>query len=110
MPRRTTAQVTFTNTRHADGWNAPPFEPWLSEALDDASRATFGAPAEAFGEGGSIPFMGMLGELFPVAQFVVTGVLEPGTNAHGPNEYLPLPAARRLTAALTLVLRAHATR
>ena len=104
------ARVTFGNTRHADGWNAPAFEPWLTAALDTASTATFGAPARSYGEGGSIPFMGMLGEQFPAAQFVVTGVLEPGTNAHGPNEYLPLAAARRLTAALALVLRAHATR
>jgi acetylornithine deacetylase/succinyl-diaminopimelate desuccinylase-like protein len=48
--------------------------------------------------------------MFPEAQFVITGVLGPDTNAHGPNEYLPLTAARRVTACLTDVLRAHATR
>ncbi len=80
------------------------------EHLDSASRATFGRSARSFGEGGTIPFMGMLGEMFPEAQFVVTGVLGPGSNAHGPNEFLDLAAARHITAALALVLPAHATR
>lgn len=104
------AHVTFTDVRHADGWNAPSFAPWLDAALDTASTVAFGHPAEAYGEGGSIPFMGMLAEQFPDAQFVITGVLAPGTNAHGPNEYLHLPTARRLTIALALLLQAHATR
>jgi di/tripeptidase len=54
--------------------------------------------------------MGMLGEMFPDAQFVITGVLGPGANAHGPNEYLHLPTARRLTACLAALLDAHAIR
>jgi acetylornithine deacetylase/succinyl-diaminopimelate desuccinylase-like protein len=102
--------VTFTDTHAADGWNAPPFEPWLENALDEASRASFGEPARSFGEGGSIPFMGMLATKFPEAQFVITGVLGPGANAHGPNEYLHVPTARKLTACLAHVLHAHATR
>lgn len=104
------ARVQFVDGQSAPGWNAPSFEPWLLAALDDASVATFGKPARMFGEGGTIPFMGMLGAMFPQAQFVVTGVLGPGTNAHGPNEYLHLPSARHITAALSLVLRAHAAR
>ena len=104
------AKVTFTDTHAADGWNAPPFEPWLENALDEASRASFGEPARSFGEGGSIPFMGMLATKFPEAQFVITGVLGPGANAHGPNEYLHVPTARKLTACLAHVLHAHATR
>jgi len=104
------ARVTFTDTHAADGWNAPPFDPWLETALDDASQASFGQPARSFGEGGSIPFMGMLATMFPDAQFVITGVLGPGANAHGPNEYLHVPTARRLTACLAHVLDAHATR
>ncbi len=104
------ARVTFTDGHAAPGWNAPSFAPWLETALDDASQATFGRPARSFGEGGTIPFMGMLGEMFPEAQFVVTGVLGPGSNAHGPNEFLHLPAARHITAALALLLPAHARR
>ena len=104
------ARVSFSDGEHGPGWNAPTTAPWLSEALDRASSATFGRPARTFGEGGSIPFMGMLGERFPEAQFVITGVLLPDSNAHGPNEYLHLPTARRLTAAVAHLLIDHAAR
>ena len=104
------AKVTFEHGHSGPGWNAPTFAPWLQAALDDASQQVFGRPSRAFGEGGTIPFMGMLGTMFPEAQFVITGVLGPGTNAHGPNEYLHLPTAQRLTGVLALLLGAHATR
>ena len=84
--------------------------PWLEAALDEASTASFGQPGASFGEGGSIPFMGMLGERFPDAQFVITGVLGPDANAHGPNEYLHVPTARKLTMAVAHLLDAHAHR
>jgi acetylornithine deacetylase/succinyl-diaminopimelate desuccinylase-like protein len=92
----------------APGWNAPSFAPWLSEALATASTEAFGSPARTFGEGGTIPFMGMLGAMFPAAQFVVTGVLGPGSNAHGPNEFLDLAAARKITTCIARLLGAHA--
>jgi di/tripeptidase len=60
------------------------------------------------GEGGSIPFMGMLGQKFPEAQFLITGVLGPGSNAHGPNEFLHLPTARKVTTAVAHILDSHA--
>jgi acetylornithine deacetylase/succinyl-diaminopimelate desuccinylase-like protein len=82
----------------------------LERAIDSASRAEFGKPACALGEGGSIPFMAMLGEHFPAAQFLITGVLGPSSNAHGPNEFLHLPTARRVTACVSHVLQAHALR
>jgi acetylornithine deacetylase/succinyl-diaminopimelate desuccinylase-like protein len=104
------ARVSFSNGECGPGWNAPATAPWLSAALDDASTQAFGAPARTFGEGGSIPFMGMLGEKFPDAQFVITGVLGPDANAHGPNEYLHLPTARRVTVAVAHLLDAHARR
>ena len=104
------ARVTLTGVDSAPGWNAPELAPWLETALDDASTHAFGRPARLFGEGGSIPFMGMLGERFPDAQFVITGVLGPDANAHGPNEYLHVPTARRLTLAVADLLDAHATR
>jgi len=104
------ANVSFDRVESGPGWNAPAMAPWLLAALDEASTATFGNPARTFGEGGSIPFMGMLGERFPDAQFVITGVLGPDANAHGPNEYLHLPTARRLTMAVAHLLDAHATR
>ncbi len=104
------AHVALHDGEFATGWNAPSFAPWLSAALDEASRATFGNPTRSFGEGGSIPFMGMLGSRFPNAQFVVTGALGPGANAHGPNEFLDLQTARKLTASLAIVIDAHARR
>jgi acetylornithine deacetylase/succinyl-diaminopimelate desuccinylase-like protein len=104
------ARVAFAVDAAESGWDAPPTEPWLADALAGASEALFGHPARSIGEGGSIPFMAMLGRRFPAAQFVLTGVLGPGSNAHGPNEFLHLPTGRRLTAAMALVLDAHASR
>lgn len=104
------ARVTFDDSHAADGWDAAEHEPWLAGALRDASREVFGAEARAFGEGGSIPFIAMLARRWPGAQFVVTGVLGPGANAHGPNEFLHLGMATGLTAAMSLVLSAHAER
>ena len=94
------AQVSFDVAGRAPGWNAPATAPWLEAAMAAASESAFGRPARSFGEGGTIPFMGMLGEQFPDAQFMITGVLGPDANAHGPNEYLHLPTARRLSMAV----------
>jgi acetylornithine deacetylase/succinyl-diaminopimelate desuccinylase-like protein len=104
------AEVTFTPEKAAPGWDAPPLAEWLGAALDRCSTSYFGKPAMAIGEGGTIPFMGMLGERFPEAQFLITGVLGPGSNAHGPNEFLHIPTAKRLTCCVAEVLVAHATR
>jgi len=104
------ARVTASFDKAANGWNAPPLARWLETATDAASRAHFGKPACYMGEGGSIPFMGMLGEKFPRAQFLITGVLGPQSNAHGPNEFLHIAYARKLTAAVAEVLDAHARR
>jgi acetylornithine deacetylase/succinyl-diaminopimelate desuccinylase-like protein len=103
------ARVTFETVQGATGWNAPPTQPWLARVLDDASRDNYGKPAAAMGEGGTIPFMAMLGERFPEAQFLITGVLGPKSNAHGPNEFLHIDYAKRLTACVAEVLAAHAS-
>jgi acetylornithine deacetylase/succinyl-diaminopimelate desuccinylase-like protein len=81
--------------------------PWLTAAADGASATYFGKPAMYQGTGGSIPFMSMLGGRFPRAQFLVTGVLGPGSNAHGPNEFLDLPTGVRVTACVAHVLAEH---
>lgn len=94
------ARVTFDADWAATGWNAPETAPWLKRAADDASRQIFGKDAAWMGEGGTIPFMNMLGEKFPQAQFLITGVLGPKSNAHGPNEFLHLPYVKKLTAAV----------
>jgi len=104
------AQVRFRPEPAANGWNAPPMQRWLEAALERASRAYFGPPAAFMGEGGSIPFMGMLGARYPEAQFLITGVLGPESNAHGPNEFLHVPTGQRLTACVAHVLAEHAGR
>jgi acetylornithine deacetylase/succinyl-diaminopimelate desuccinylase-like protein len=104
------AEVHFTVSSAESGWDAPPTAAWLSDAVDAASTAAFGLDARSMGEGGTIPFMGMLGERFPDAQFLVTGVLGPESNAHGPNEFLDVATARRITACIATVLDAHARR
>jgi acetylornithine deacetylase/succinyl-diaminopimelate desuccinylase-like protein len=101
------ATIEFEGGRAATGWNAPALAPWLEQSLAAASQAAFGAPPAYMGEGGSIPFMAMLGEKFPQAQFVVTGVLGPHSNAHGPNEFLHIPTAKRVTAVVARVLADH---
>ena len=104
------AEVVFDVPRGDNGWNAPTLAPWLETSLNKASQAAFGAPVAFQGEGGSIPFMAMLGEKFPGTQFVVTGVLGPHSNAHGPNEFLHIPFAKKLSACIAQVLADHAAR
>jgi acetylornithine deacetylase/succinyl-diaminopimelate desuccinylase-like protein len=101
------AQVELNMSVVNKGWNAPALAPWLEKSLQAASQATFGKPAAYTGEGGSIPFMAMLGERFPKTQFVITGVLGPHSNAHGPNEFLHIPTAKRVTVAVARVLADH---
>lgn len=98
------ASVTVTPGMAEPGWHAPPEPAWLAKAVNEAALAAFGTPPRAMGEGGTIPFMGMLGRSFPDAAFVVTGVLGPGSNAHGPNEMLHLPTVRRLTTAVAHIV------
>ncbi|MCC7484075.1 MAG: M20/M25/M40 family metallo-hydrolase [Burkholderiales bacterium] len=102
------AKVTFRYGQAATGWHAPRVAPWLERAIDEASVRHYGKPAMWMGEGGTIPFMAMLGEKFPRAQFLITGVLGPHSNAHGPNEFLHLPYAAKLTACVADVLAAQA--
>ncbi|HSJ97153.1 MAG TPA: M20/M25/M40 family metallo-hydrolase [Myxococcota bacterium] len=104
------AKVRFEPDQAAHGWDAPPLAPWLAGAIGRASRAWFEADPAFMGEGGTIPFMAMLGAAFPAAQFLVTGVLGPGANAHGPNEFLHLPTARRLSGCVAQILAEHAAR
>ncbi len=102
------AEVSFDAPRGETGWNAPALAPWLAKALDKASHTAFEKPAAFMGEGGSIPFMAMLGKKFPQTQFVVTGVLGPHSNAHGPNEFLHIPTAKKVAAAIASILADHA--
>ncbi len=104
------AAVEFTGGEGQSGWHAPPLAPWLEKAVGEASQEAFGQPAAYMGEGGTIPFMGMLGEKFPDTQFVITGVLGPHSNAHGPNEFLHIPTGKKLTQAVVQMIAAHHAR
>ncbi len=98
------AKVTFEAGGGATGWNAPNTSPWFEHALNSASQAHFGAPVGYIGQGGTIPLMNMLSAGFPQAQMMVCGVLGPKSNAHGPNEFLHVPYAKKLTAAVAEVM------
>ncbi len=101
------ARAGFQPEWNATGWNAPPLAPWLEAATQQASMDVFGKQVMCMGEGGTIPFMTMLAAQFPEAQFLVTGVLGPMANAHGPNEFLHIPMAKALTACMAQVIAAH---
>nr|WP_315494470.1 M20/M25/M40 family metallo-hydrolase [uncultured Rhodoferax sp.] len=98
------AKVTFEGLSSATGWNAPDTAPWFEAALNEASQAHFGASCGHIGQGGTIPLMNMLSKGFPKAQMMVCGVLGPKSNAHGPNEFLHVPYAKKLTAAVAQVI------
>ena len=101
------AQVEAKLDRGSTGWDAPALAPWLEASVARASQTAFGKPPVYMGEGGSIPFMTMLGEKFPETQFVVTGVLGPHSNAHGPNEFLHIPTGKRVTMAIAQIVADH---
>lgn len=101
------ASIHFDAKEAASGWNAPSESPWLTRAASLASKIYFGHDAMYMGEGGSIPFMGMLGKKFPNAQFLITGVLGPESNAHGPNEFLHIPTGKKLTCCVAGIIAEH---
>jgi acetylornithine deacetylase/succinyl-diaminopimelate desuccinylase-like protein len=103
------AHVSFRPETAADGWNAPPISDWLQASAGAASKDYFGRDAVYMGEGGTIPFMAMLGEKFPESEFLITGVLGPGSNAHGPNEFLHIPTGKKVTCCVSRVLADHYT-
>ena len=101
------AEVRFELESTMAGWSAPEVAPWLEASMQQASQDYFGEPSMYMGTGGTIPFMGMLGEKFPEAQFLVTGLLGPNSNAHGPNEFLHIETGKRLTCCVAQVLEDH---
>ncbi|WP_436492909.1 M20/M25/M40 family metallo-hydrolase [Actinokineospora sp. HUAS TT18] len=102
------AQIELTRLEAAGGWNAPALAPWLRSTLDTVSDTVFGAPWRTMGMGGSIPFMGLLAERYPDAQFVITGAVGPDSNIHVPDESLDIAQATRVTEAVAHILDAHA--
>jgi acetylornithine deacetylase/succinyl-diaminopimelate desuccinylase-like protein len=101
------AKAMFKADSAATGWDAPAVAPWLNESMNKASNEYFGKDVVYWGMGGSIPFMGMLAEKFPESQFIVTGLLGPKSNAHGPNEFLHIPMGKKLTMCVANVIADH---
>lgn len=108
VPYNATVDVDITVS--SDGWEAPEAPPWLTDSIRFASNATFGNDPHVLGVGGSIPIAALLADQFPAAQFLVTGVLGPGSNAHAPNERLHVPTAKKVSAATAHIVAAHAQR
>ncbi len=104
------SNVRFDAESTMAGWNAPEIATWLESSMQQASQDYFSEPSMYMGTGGTIPFMGMLGEKFPEAQFLVTGLLGPNSNAHGPNEFLHIETGKRLTCCVAQVLEDHFNR
>ena len=102
IPYGASVQLEFEEA--AEGWNAPESKNWLLDAIKKASKEYFNQVPCTIGEGGTIPFMAMLGKQFPEAQFVITGVLGPQSNAHGPNEFLHIPFAKNLTCCISSII------
>jgi len=98
------AKVTFTSEKGGAGWESPALAHWLTDALTKSSESFFKKGFLCTGEGGSIPFMGMLGKKFPAAQFMIVGVLGPASNAHGPNEFFDIAMAQNLTKCVSYVV------
>jgi acetylornithine deacetylase/succinyl-diaminopimelate desuccinylase-like protein len=99
------AHLTIDIEPPAQGWIAPPLGDGIAATLATVSKERFGREHGFVGEGGSIPFLADLQRGFPGTQFVVTGVLGPHSNAHGPNESLHIPMAKAVTHAVAELLR-----
>ena len=91
------AAIKFSPITINNGWHANIASDELSAIFDTASLNYFGEKCAYMGEGGSIPFINMLQEKFPSSEFVITGVLGPQSNAHGPNEFLHLAAVKKIS-------------
>ncbi|WP_299557294.1 dipeptidase [uncultured Mycolicibacterium sp.] len=74
------------------------------DAAREAFRQAWGHDPVEMGMGGSIPFIAEFAEAFPAATILVTGVEDPGTQAHSVNESLHLGVLERAAVAEALLL------
>jgi acetylornithine deacetylase/succinyl-diaminopimelate desuccinylase-like protein len=77
---------------------------WAKDLAARALRAAYGLESVDIGIGGSIPFIADLEEVFPGVQVLVTGVEDPDSRAHSPNESLDIETLRKAIIAQTLFL------
>lgn len=104
------ASVEVKKVGAGNGFAPKPLDQWMSDVIQQASLNYFGTDALYMGEGGSIPFMGALAEMFPRAKFVVTGVLGPNSNAHSANEFLHIPFMKKILCCLGVLIAEHGKR
>ena len=99
------AELAFGELQLGDPFLVDTAAPLFGVAKD-AMAAAWGREAVEQGVGGSIPFIAELVEVFPAAQILITGVEDPDSRAHSPNESLHLPTFRRAILAESLFLAA----
>ncbi len=98
------ADVTITDGSTGNGWSAKLGCRWFDRALQDACQDVFGLAPAYNCDGASIPILNLMQSHFPDAQMLVTGVLGPGSNAHGPDEMLKLDYLEKLTGVIARLL------
>ncbi len=98
------AKVEIINISAGPGLHCPELTPDLEKAVTECSKNFYGYEPIYYGEGGSIPFLSSLAKQFPKAQFLVTGVLGPESNAHGANEMLEMAYTKKLICCLSYIV------
>ena len=103
------AHVSAVMTEVADGFLSPELPEELSEMLEKAGKQFYGNSPMSLFIGGTIPVMAMLQSRYPDSKFIITGAGGPGGNAHGPDEKLHIPTAKKVTkcmaAAVSVAIR-----
>jgi acetylornithine deacetylase/succinyl-diaminopimelate desuccinylase-like protein len=99
------AQLTTTVVDAGEPTVLPSAGPAYAAARAALAEAWDGVAPVDMGSGGSIPFIAEFQEAFPKASILVTGVEDPDTRAHGPNEGLHLPEFERAVLAEALLLQ-----
>jgi len=77
---------------------------WAAQSVCSALSQAWGKPVVEMGVGGSIPFISSFVSSFPSAQVLVTGVEDPDSRAHSPNESLHIGSFERAIVAELLFL------
>ncbi|MEY4713873.1 MAG: hypothetical protein RIQ37_203 [Actinomycetota bacterium] len=96
------AKLEFGDVELGPGYQA--ISGWASRVSKQTMAAAWEKEPVEYGVGGSIPFISKFAELFPKAQILVTGVEEPDSRAHSPNESQHLPTLRHAMEAEALLL------
>ena len=100
------AEVTIVQKGMCPGFYAGDAPEWLEHVWTQTSKHLFGVAPGIFFEGGTIGILRDFLETFPTSPFLMTGMLGPQSNAHGPDESLHLAYWEKLTIALVNVLAA----